>query len=95
MNYYGSLCLSDIPARLIKEGKDGKKYLNIHIIERKEPSQYGETHFITASCKKEDEVEGENRFIGGVQPFVPKAAAPTPEEIENMPAAENKDDLPF
>ena len=71
MNYYGSLCLSDIPARLIKEGKDGKKYLNIHIIERKEPSQYGETHFITASCKKEDEVEGENRFIGGVQPFVP------------------------
>lgn len=95
MNYYGSICLSDVPRRLIKEGKDGKKYLNIHIIERKEPSQYGETHFITASCKKEDEVEGENRFIGGVQPFTPKAATPTPEEIAEMPVANDNSELPF
>ena len=93
-NYYGSLCLTDIPKRLIKEGKDGKKYLNIHIIERKEPSQFGETHFITASCKKEEEVEGENRFIGGCQPFV-KASSPSPEDIDAMPAAEKTDDLPF
>ena len=94
MNYYGSLCLSDVPKRLIKEGKDGKKYLNIHIIERKEPSQFGETHFITASCKKEDEVEGENRFIGGCQPFV-KTSSPTPEEIAEMPAANDNSELPF
>ncbi len=94
MDFYGSLCLSDIPARLIKEGKDGKKYLNINIVERKQPSEYGETHFIAASCKKEEQVEGENRFIGGCQPFV-KKASPTPADIDAMPVAENKDDLPF
>ena len=94
MDFYGSICLSDVPRRLIKEGKDGKKYLNINIVQRKEPSQYGETHFIAASCKKEEQVEGENRFIGGCQPFTPKAS-PTPEEIAEMPAAEKTDDLPF
>ena len=88
------MCLSDIPARLIKQGKDGKKYLNINIVERKQPSEFGETHFIAASCKKEEQVEGENRFIGGCQPFV-KKASPTPADIEAMPAAEETDDLPF
>lgn len=94
MDYYGSLCLSDIPARLIKEGKDGKKYLNINIVQRKEPSQYGETHFIAASCKKEEQIDGENRFIGGCQPFAPKAS-PTPEEIDAMPVADDNSELPF
>lgn len=94
MDFYGSLCLTDIPKRLIKEGKDGKKYLNINIVERKEVGKYGETHFIAASCKKEEQIEGENRFIGGCQPFAPKAS-PTPEDIAEMPAAEKTDDLPF
>lgn len=93
-DFYGSLCLTDIPKRLIKVGKDGKKYLNINISERKEVGKFGETHFIAASCKKEERVEGENRFIGACQPFAPKVA-PTPEEIEKMPAAENNDELPF
>ena len=31
MNYYGSICLSDIPKEVIKEGKNGKKYLNITV----------------------------------------------------------------
>lgn len=94
MDYYGSLCLTDIPRRLIKQGKDGKKYLNISIIERKAVGKYGETHFISASCKKENQVEGENRFIGGCKPFV-KKDAPTPENIAQMPTAEDDDDLPF
>lgn len=88
------MCLSDIPARLIKQGKDGKKYLNINIVQRKEPSQYGETHFIAASCKKEEQIDGENRFIGGCQPFAPKAS-PTPEEIAEMPVSQDNSDLPF
>lgn len=94
MDFYGSICLSDVPRRLIKEGKDGKKYLNINIVERKEVGKYGETHFIAASCKKEEQIDGENRFIGGCKPFTPKAS-PTPEEIAEMPAAEKTDDLPF
>ena len=92
-DFYGSLCLSDIPKRLIKQGKDGKKYLNISIVERKAVGKYGETHFISASCKKEERIEGENRFIGGCQPFV-KKDAPSTEDIEQMPTA-NDDDLPF
>lgn len=94
MDFYGSLCLSDIPRRLIKEGKDGKMYLNINIVERKQPSQYGETHFIVASCRKEEQVENENRFIGGCQPFA-KREAYTPEDIEKMPVAQKTDELPF
>lgn len=94
MDYYGSLCLSDIPRRLIKQGKDGKKYLNISIVERRQVGKFGETHFIAASCRKEDQVEGENRFIGGCQPFAKKEAV-TPESVAQMPAAADDDDLPF
>ncbi len=93
MDFYGSLCLTDIPKRLIKEGKDGKKYLNINIVERKEVGKYGETHFIAASCKKEEQIDGENRFIGACQPFV--KAPHTPSDVDAMPVAEKTDDLPF
>lgn len=93
MDYYGSICLSDVPRRLIKEGKDGKKYLNINIVERKEVGKYGETHFIAASCKKEEQIDGENRFIGACQPFV--KASPSPADVDAMPVAEKTDDLPF
>lgn len=48
MNYYGSICLSDIPKEVIKEGKNGKKYLNITVWERKLASEWGHTH--TISC---------------------------------------------
>lgn len=46
----GSICLSDIPREQMKKVicKDGKEriYLNVAVIERKEPSQFGHTHFI-------------------------------------------------
>ncbi len=92
-NYYGSICLSDIPKRLIKD-INGKKYLNIDVVEMQE-SKYGDSHFIAASCKKEDRVEGENRFIGHLKPSQPKQ--PTPDEIAAAPVAEINgiDSLPF
>ena len=40
MNYYGSICLTDIPKEVIKTGKNGKKYLNISIWEREKPSEW-------------------------------------------------------
>ena len=67
-NYYGSICLTDIPMELITEGKNGKKYLNIVINERKEVSQYGMTHYVKAYCKKENKREGVNYYIGEVKP---------------------------
>lgn len=93
MDFYGSLCLSDIPRRLIKVADNGKKYLNISVVERKEVGKYGETHFITASCKKEEQIEGEKRFIGGIQPYAKKS--PTPQDVEQMPPLAADDDLPF
>ena len=52
MNYYGSICLSDIPKEVIKEGKNGKKYLNITVWERKLASEWGHTHTISCADRK-------------------------------------------
>lgn len=49
----GSICLSDIPREQMKKikCKDGVEriYVNVAVIERKEKSQFGHTHFITCS----------------------------------------------
>lgn len=46
-----SICLSDIKKveEKIKVGKDGRKYLNICIAERREPDTHGNTHTIYVS----------------------------------------------
>lgn len=94
MNYYGSICLSDIPKRLIKE-INGKLYLNIDIVERREVGNYGDTHFIAATCKQDERVEGENRYIGHMRPSKPKVV--TTEDVASAPTAEKEliDYLPF
>lgn len=52
----GSICLSEIPREQMKKVmcKDGVEriYVNVAVIERKEKSQFGHTHFITCSPKK-------------------------------------------
>ncbi len=95
MDLYGSICLSDIPKRLIKKADNGKLYLNINVIERKEVGKYGDTHFIVASCRKEELREGENRFIGDCKTFAPRRVSP--DDVEKSPVAtpEETDDLPF
>lgn len=97
-NYTASICLTDIPRQFIREGRNGKKYLNIYIGERKQPSQYGDTHFIKVSIPREQQQEGEDYFIGDAkelaartQQSAPKAApaaAPIPPQDDN-------DDLPY
>ena len=67
-NLYGSICLSDIPKELITVGKNGKKYLNIEVKERREVSQFGMTHYIKAYCKKEHQRQGVNYYIGELKP---------------------------
>lgn len=66
--FYGSLCLTDIPKELITVGKNGKKYLNIEIGQRRQPSQYGATHYVKASVKAEQKREGVNYYIGELKP---------------------------
>lgn len=91
-NYYGSICLSDIPKELFRKAENGKVYLNIAVVERKETSQFGHTHFISCSPKKDERKEGVNYFCGDLKPFIP--VQPTQEQINNSPSAP-EDDLPF
>ncbi len=69
MRLYGSICLSDIPKELIRTSeKNGKKYLNIEVNERREPSAYGNTHYVKATVKAAEKREGVNYYIGDLKP---------------------------
>jgi len=101
--FYGSLCLSDIPKRLIKrvKCKDGieRSYLDIKVIKRKEPSQYGHTHFVSCEPKdQQDRVEGEKYIFGDLKEYTGQQkqyvpATPSYEEVYRAPEVES--DLPF
>lgn len=95
---YGSICLSDIPKELITTAANGKKYLNVTIDKRREPSKYGMTHYMKAYCKKEQRQEGVNYFIGVFKQS--QAAQQQPAQFQEQAAPvqqaqEKKDDLPF
>lgn len=100
MNLYGYICLSDIPKELVTEGKNGKKYLSIEVNELREPSQYGTTHAVKVSVKKEQKREGVNYYVGNLKPSKygnnesdESKLQPTTAEQPPLPA--NDDDLPF
>ena len=63
--------MSDIPRDLIRRAENGKNYLNIDIVEMREPGKYGDTHFIAVSCKQADRKEGVNYIIGHAKTSVP------------------------
>ena len=101
-NFYGSICLSDIPKELIFEAKNGKKYLNIDVYERREVGQYGDTHNIKISIQKDKREEGKNYYIGNLKPskFDNEQAAVNPQSsgipaprFNEQPAMD--DGLPF
>ena len=50
-----SVCLSDIPKDQIVEAKNGKKYVNLVLDERREVGQYGDTHMLYMSQTKEQQ----------------------------------------
>lgn len=88
----GSICVSDIPKDLIKwvVCRDGVKrgYLNICIMERKEPKQLGNkvvTHFVSCAPPKNERVDGVNYFIGDL----------TERTDSNVANQKSNNDLPF
>ena len=94
---FGSICLSDIPKSQIKKivTKNGEKlFLNVTIVPRKEPSQFGSTHFIRCSLKKEEQQDGVNYIFGDLTEYSPQPQI-TPETIEQAPAISEEDELPF
>lgn len=99
-SYYGSICLSDIPRSQIKKVKckDGKErsYLNIFIGEKKKPSTFGNktfTHYVSCAPKREEQIEGENYFIGDLQTYQGKQE-PT-QQVSTQPVSPEIDNLPF
>ena len=97
----GSLCLSNIPRSEMKriKCKDGveRVFLNVAVVERKEKSQFGDTHFITCAPKKEERKEGVGYIFGDLKVWNPEPQMPTAEEIAAAPSIPANDDfdLPF
>lgn len=90
MSGYGFICVSDVPRELFKKYNNGKIYLNIKIVRRKEVGKYGETHFVTCEPPQEERKEGVNYICGNIKEWVaPKE--PTFEDIESAPAASKND----
>ena len=91
-----SICLSDIPKDKIKVATNGKKYLNLAVAQRKEVSQYGETHTVFVSQDKDErEANLAVCYVGGGKEFTQKVTPVTVEAVEGMPPAEDLSDLPF
>jgi len=96
---YGSICLSDIPKELITTAANGKKYLNVTIDERRQPSQYGMTHYMKAYCRKEQRKEGINYYIGELRPSNNAHTQPSNAQSQGTAAPvqplQQHDTLPF
>lgn len=96
-NFFGSICLSDIPKELITTAKNGKKYLSVVINRRREVGQFGHTHYIKAYAKKGTVSPDTNLYIGELKPSeYNNGGAQTPTyAFPTVPDNNYNDDLPF
>lgn len=91
-----SVCLTDLPKDKIKLAENGKKYISLTIRDLQTVDAYGNTHTLFVSQTKEEREAKANRtYVGRGKEVVFRAATPTIEDVESLPAAENLDDLPF
>lgn len=97
MKLYGSICLSDIPKEAITTGKNGKKYLQINIGERRTPSQWGHTHYVRVYAKQDTLPEGTNLFIGDlkISTYNNDNNADNPQQTETTTSTDQSSGLPF
>lgn len=91
----GSICLTDIPKEVIRCPSNGKKYLNLAVMELSEPNKYGDTHFISCAPRKEERIEGRQYIIGNFKRWIEQPSHISMEEIENSPSMEESENLPF
>lgn len=91
-----SVCLTDLPKDKIKLAENGKKYISLTLRDLQNADAYGNTHTLFVSQTKEEREAKANRtYVGRGKEVVFRAATPTIEDVESLPAAENLDDLPF
>lgn len=95
IGFYGSICLSDIPKDCIQTGKNGKLYLNVSIMARREVSQWGHTHNIIVDIPKEKRVQGQKPiYIGNLKPSTRQAS--TSQQTTTTPSqTASVESLPF
>ena len=104
-DYYGSLDFT-VLCRLWKQHKelfrmvdfkDGQHaLLNVNFCERQQPDEHGNTHYMKANCKKADQREGVNYYVGSS--FKPsthsqQTALTAAPQQQNAPADDSE--LPF
>ena len=89
-----NICVSDLPKDKIIKGRNGKEYINLVLDERREVSQFGETHTITLSQSKEErEAKTPKVFVGGGKEYVfERREQPQPQA---QAKSSEIDDLPF
>jgi hypothetical protein len=85
-----SVCLTDIPKSKIVEAKNGKKYVNLVLDERREVGQYGETHMLYMSQTKEERQNKDKKvFVGSGKEYKFE------KKQEDVPDSDVGDGLPF
>ncbi len=85
-----SVCLTDIPKSKIVEAKNGKKYVNLVLDERREVGQYGETHMLYMSQTKEERQNKDKKvFVGSGKEYKFE------KRQEDVPDSDVGDGLPF
>lgn len=67
MNLFGRIYLTDIPKHLILSDDKGRKYINVNIRQRRQPSQWGHTHYIKVDARSVDP-DNQNFYIGDLKP---------------------------
>lgn len=60
-----NICLSDLPKEKITTAVNGKKYVDLIVSERREPSKYGDTHTIYVPQSKEEQQSNAQRIYVG------------------------------
>ena len=86
------ICLSDIPESAKTVAKNGKVYVKLNLVERKQPGNYGETHFVCiAQTKEQREAKAPTIYCGSAKPlnFTPANNQP------QFTAISDPNDLPF
>lgn len=91
-----SLCVSDIPRDKIFVAESGKKYISICVSELREVDQYENTHSVfIRQTKEERERKDKRTYVGRGKAVVFRSPEPTPDQVGELPVAEDVSDLPF
>lgn len=106
-NLYGEIDLT-LLGRLVRnhpslvkkvQFKDGEhQLLNINVNERQQASEKGNTHYIRASVKKEEMVQGVNYYLGDLKVSQYQAEPQRPVKAQrpvDNPQSGGDEDLPF